>query len=576
VKNLLTIGAVVLVLLLTACGPRPFAEGGRALVVGIEHYPGLDRHLSGAAEAARLAGRELAKAGVAVDLLLGEQATAPAILAGMEALAADPSPGPRLFVFRGLLQAHDPPRMSDEILALHAYAETATAPDSLFYPGTILPGQLTDAVAAADRDGDWVILIDNERADHALAVPARVGRWRVLLATAGYGEGALPGGELIRRLAGAPREADTDADGQVTGLELAAFLIGPLDGHVGRTNLDVSGADAWPGRVLWRRGGARVMAPNEAERFVLMRNDERRRGCEFQFASAWPLLAVAAESSPRPDLALTALLGFREARQFCLPDDDPTKALEKRLRQRLANAPDHTANMAPVPAGSVQAGCDPTRRECAADDPPPREAKLPAFLIDRTEVTLGDYLVCAHAGACDQPDRAGNFCVAGRADDPRTPINCVDWTNAVRYCGFVGKRLPTELEWERAARGEDGRAYPWGESFAPGAANWGEHGEQDGYPFLAPVGSLPAGAGPFGVFDMAGNLNEWVADAAPEKWTTDYGGNPLAEPVTARLAKGGGWGAPPPRCTAFARFIAPETAIEGNWGFRCARGPQAE
>ncbi|MDP8225402.1 MAG: SUMF1/EgtB/PvdO family nonheme iron enzyme [Candidatus Lernaella stagnicola] len=560
--------------LAAACAPRPFEEGGRALVVGIELYPRLNRSVGDAVDQARHVHAALQKAGVKSKLLLGEAATREAIRDGLEELAADLTPGPRLFVFRGLLQTHDPPQMSDSMAAVHAYAETQRESGSLIYPATLAPAQLIEPFLAQQREGNLVLVLDGGPLDQEINVPAAAGRWRVLATTSGYGQAALPGGTLIRRVAVAPRQADADGDGLTTGLELAAFLTEPgndAEARTGRTNLAEHEAKDWAGRGLWRMRGVKTGKPEEQDFLATLRRHEYQRACRMRFTSQWPLLASAARQSVHPNLAVAALRGFRRGVQTCLPDDDPVAALENELR---APNPDPIAGMVRVPAGKVRAGCDPQRHTCSGDDAPPRTAQLPAFYMDLTEVTLGDYLLCVEAGACDTPDRAGHFCVAGRTDNHRMAVNCVNWRNAARYCVFAGKRLPTELEWERAARGGDGRGYPWGENFLPDAANCADYAKQDGHRFVAPAGALPAGAGPFGTLDMAGNLNEWVADPASEKWHTDYGGNPLPEPVTARLAKGGGWGASPEQCTTYRRWIAPETAVEGNWGFRCARDAQ--
>lgn len=144
------------------------------------------------------------------------------------------------------------------------------------------------------------------------------------------------------------------------------------------------------------------------------------------------------------------------------------------------------------------------------DEHPQRSIVLATFFIDRTEVRQRDYAECVTAGACPAPrcnaDRAIDWDPAARGAHP---VVCIGWEEARAYCTFRGKRLPTEAEWEKAARGADGRPYPWG-SAAP-TCERANYEDCDHHDTLA-VGSLPAGATPEGVFDLAGNVWEWVAD----------------------------------------------------------------
>jgi formylglycine-generating enzyme required for sulfatase activity len=139
---------------------------------------------------------------------------------------------------------------------------------------------------------------------------------------------------------------------------------------------------------------------------------------------------------------------------------------------------------------------------------------LSTFDLDRTEVTIRDYARCVSAGVCGPSDVP--------ADDPRfdganLPATRVRFEDAAAYCAWAGGRLPTEAEWEYAARGAEGRAFPWGNVYNPHLANHGASAPDtsdatDGFAGLAPVGSFPDGATPLGLLDMAGNAAEWVAD----------------------------------------------------------------
>jgi formylglycine-generating enzyme len=158
--------------------------------------------------------------------------------------------------------------------------------------------------------------------------------------------------------------------------------------------------------------------------------------------------------------------------------------------------------------------------ELSVDEPSQPRVALAPFCLDRTEVTVGAYRACIRSGRCEEPP--WNSPCNARGSDDLQPINCVSWQHAATHCIAVGKRLPTEHEWEWAARGAERRSFPWGEQ-PPGAllvngcgaecqpAAHALHLVDDRWPNSAPVGSFPAGATPEGVLDMAGNLAEWTA-----------------------------------------------------------------
>ena len=137
------------------------------------------------------------------------------------------------------------------------------------------------------------------------------------------------------------------------------------------------------------------------------------------------------------------------------------------------------------------------------------------------------------------------------------PVVGVDWLDARAYARFVRKRLPTEREWEKAARGESGLRYPWGNRWDPARCN--AAGAKDGHKGLAPVGSFPAGRGPFGCCDMAGNAREWVAGR-------DSGAKRFA-------VKGGSYISSPSMCQSSRRQALVRAARDPLTGFRCAANP---
>lgn len=210
-----------------------------------------------------------------------------------------------------------------------------------------------------------------------------------------------------------------------------------------------------------------------------------------------------------------------------------------------------TGNMILIPAGEFIYGNQ------------ARKTTLPAFYIDETEVTNS-----AYQKFCDQTGHPYPPKVPWDAqyfDRPQYPVVNVSWDDAVAFAQWAGKRLPTELEWEKAARGTDGRLWPWGNTFDPGRANLG--GEQDGYLYTAPVGSFPSGKSPYGVLDMAGNVWEWVADGY--------------DPATARpldlgknkLMKGGAFlpGISADLSRTFMKGKRKQTEQPSGVGFRCAK-----
>lgn len=166
--------------------------------------------------------------------------------------------------------------------------------------------------------------------------------------------------------------------------------------------------------------------------------------------------------------------------------------------------------MAAVPAGVFVMGCnEELDDDCDNDEFPAHEVQLDAFAIDRYEVTVDDYTTCMNAGGCSIPAYDYVSCVDWSAPEYGLhPIDCISWLQARAYCTWRSKRLPTEAEWEMAARGTDGRRYPWGnEAPTCSLANYSDCGGS-----LVAVGNFPAGASPYGVLDLAGNVFEWVSD----------------------------------------------------------------
>ena len=205
------------------------------------------------------------------------------------------------------------------------------------------------------------------------------------------------------------------------------------------------------------------------------------------------------------------------------------------------------------------------------------EVTLSPFLIDRTEVTVADYARCVAAGACSAP---GYLPGDARFDRPALPVTSVRWEEAGAYCRWAKGRLPTEAEWEYAARGTASREFPWGMNYNPHVCNHGafandDTDKTDGFVGLAPVGSFPDGATPLGVVDLAGNAGEWVEDVYDiDENGFGYAPKPQTDPHGPKnggfhVVRGGSYSDGAPWMRAAARGVT-SLARAPFVGFRCA------
>jgi sulfatase modifying factor 1 len=227
-----------------------------------------------------------------------------------------------------------------------------------------------------------------------------------------------------------------------------------------------------------------------------------------------------------------------------------------------------TEEMVYIPAGEFTMGSDRGEK----NEKPVHKVYLGAYYIDKYEVTVDNYAACVKAGFCNEPD-TGKYCNRGKSGRGRHPVNCVDWSQARAYCEWRKKRLPTEAEWEKAARGTDGREYPWGsEKASCRYAVMKDGGDGCGMDRTWPVGSKPAGASPYGAMDMAGNVWEWVADWYDNKY---YHKSPESNPKgpdsgTYRVLRGGSWYYDPGYLRASYRGLLNPSNRYSGVGFRCA------
>jgi len=204
------------------------------------------------------------------------------------------------------------------------------------------------------------------------------------------------------------------------------------------------------------------------------------------------------------------------------------------------------------------------------NEQPVHTVVLAGFWIDCTEVTNSQYRQCVEAGGCDPPAESSSpmgDLYYGNSTYDDYPVVYVSWHQAADYCEWADARLPTEAEWEYAARGPEGRVFPWGDTFDGTRVNycdancefsWADESVDDGYGYTAPVGSYPSGASWCGALDLAGNVWEWVADWYDAAY---YGRSPSQNPLgpssgQERVRRGSSWHYPPDRYKV---------------GFRCAR-----
>ncbi len=212
--------------------------------------------------------------------------------------------------------------------------------------------------------------------------------------------------------------------------------------------------------------------------------------------------------------------------------------------------------MVRIPGGSFMMGSS----DGQPDEKPVRRVTVNAFEMDLHEVTVGAYALCAEAGKCTLGD-VDHFCNWGRLGRENHPMNCLEWEQAGAYCASVGKRLPTEEEWEYAARGTDGRPYPWGKLPAP--KELCVLRTQQG---TCPAETVPVDS-PFGLRGMAGNVWEWTSSA----YSDDYG-KKRSDP--RKVYRGGSFYEETlEHMRATTRNRRPTNTRFDYLGFRCARTP---
>ena len=298
-------------------------------------------------------------------------------------------------------------------------------------------------------------------------------------------------------------------------------------------------------------------------------------------ATVWRLLdegkQALAESNTPPTKVALAENTLDIANKLGL--DDEQRALYDQLHERIqqerdrsrektASIQSHEGSMAVVPAGEFIMGSSMGE----ADEQPVHWVYVETFFMDTYQVSVSQYARFLDATSQEAPP---DWSTMNRSQHQKRPIANVDWPEAKAYCTWAGKRLPTEAEWEKAARGTDGRTYPWGNEhptkfFANVSRdNWNNHSA------LTPVGTFEGGKSPYGIYDMAGNVWEWVNDwYDPAYYKTSPSKNPTG-PSTgeSKVIRGGSWGSRPDALRSANREIHSPSIRGLGTGFRCAKTP---
>lgn len=287
--------------------------------------------------------------------------------------------------------------------------------------------------------------------------------------------------------------------------------------------------------------------------------------------------------------AITATFASPVTATFIPPTQTPTIAFSPTMQ---------VFNPAPNPSDYMDGFGVPMRRVSngdflmgdnngGPDEEPLHTVHLDLFYIDKYEVTNALYKICVDAGVCQLPKKTTSYSQSsyyGNSTFDNYPVIFVDWNMAKTYCEWRGARLPTEAEWEKTARGTKGQDYPWGFSFNGNLANFcdknctsgGENTNyDDGFEDTAPVGTYEGGVSPFGAYEMAGNVKEWVSDFYSEDY---YLASPISNPLGPNLGvghvvHGGAW------CSESNELMSQNRSWEepeysgSCLGFRCAISP---
>jgi formylglycine-generating enzyme required for sulfatase activity len=298
-------------------------------------------------------------------------------------------------------------------------------------------------------------------------------------------------------------------------------------------------------------------------------------------AKVWRLLDEVKEAVNEPNVPLKKVtvaentldivikLGLDDEQQVVYHQlQDKIPQTHKRSPKKTVSSPHQDQSMVLIPAGDFTMGSsmgDP-------DELPVRKVYVDAFFIDKHQTSVGKYGTFLDATSHEAP---ADWDVMNKSMHQKRPVVNVDWADAEAYCKWAGKRLATEAEWEKAARGTDGRIYPWGNELPTDFhANmkkevWNNH------VVLTPVGMFEGGKSPYGVYDMAGNVWEWINDWYSRDY---YKTGPLKNPTGPskgdyKVIRGGSWGSSPKDLRSTDRESRLPSFGGLGTGFRCAKTP---
>ncbi|HID54752.1 MAG TPA: hypothetical protein EYP41_22285 [Anaerolineae bacterium] len=307
--------------------------------------------------------------------------------------------------------------------------------------------------------------------------------------------------------------------------------------------------------------------------FFALRGNDDSRANELAEATAAPALPPAIQPTGEPTATEEVVVLPEPTEETATDIPEPTpEPTEEEATAVPTPTPTIEAppNMTLIPAGSFLMGSP----NGQPDEQPEHEVTLDAFFLDTFEVSNADYRECVAAGGCEQPVLTNAFTRQNYFNDPaydNYPVIGVRWTHANAYCQWAGKRLPTEAEWEYAAAGPENFTWPWGNRFDPALSAAGS-------PDTQPVDAFPDGVSPFGIFNMAGSVNEWVQDTYdPNFYANSPAENPLNEAPGNRIYRGGSFanenGA---FYTTSRRYNKSISTFDVDLGFRCAQDVSSE
>ncbi|NPV87331.1 MAG: SUMF1/EgtB/PvdO family nonheme iron enzyme [Anaerolineae bacterium] len=316
--------------------------------------------------------------------------------------------------------------------------------------------------------------------------------------------------------------------------------------------------------------------------------------CSSPSAVAQPPAAPAAEEAPpvSPTAAEPTQPPPAEPTQPPTAEPSPTPTAEPTEPPPGATRTSPKDGMVQVyvPAGEFIMGSnDPDAKQTeeggrAYPEIPQFTYSLPGFWIDKYEVSNAQFAKCVADGVCDPPNYTRSYTrewYYGNPEFDNYPVLYVTWFTARKYCEWAGRRLPTEAEWEKAARGTDGRRYPWGNEPPTGELvnfcdincpkTHANPNYDDGYPETAPVDAFPKGASPYGALNMSGNVWEWTSTLVrPYPYDPNDGRENMDEMSDEHIWRGGPWSNGIWWIRASIRYRSVPVYWYGNLGFRCA------